>query len=236
MSLAAFGTAGLVLISIFGADDALPAPPPLKATAEPVAASRKPRHYVVQVKLIEVDEQGLETVLGEPRLQTTGGNAGISVDHPDGRRFEFNMRLTDRQSSGEELMPARNPLKPAAVTALRSAEEDLLKKLDQKIDLNIQRQPRLEILKEIHQRTDIGILIDPEDAKSILAEMAAPASLVVRNESVVDVLDRLLQPLKLVHFASDDIVKVVTSEKLAATPGELTVKTYSVADLVKTQR
>ena len=226
MSLVAVGSAGLLLIlSAFGADDPIPGSPALKASPEPIPVTRKLRHYVVQVKLIEVDDQGKETVLGEPRLQTTGGNAGISVDHSDGRRFEFTMRLTDRLGSADDLMPAR--------TMAPNSEETLLKKLDQKIDLNVQQQSRREILREITRRAGINFAIDPDSERSVAGDFEIPLNIAVKDEAAGDVIDRLLQPFKLGYIVRHDVVLIATSEKLVPAPEDFVVKTYDVADLVK---
>lgn len=225
MSLTGSAVTTLILMICGVGDDLPPPPPPLKPLPDPLPTVRKLRHYVVQVKLIEVDEHGHETVIGEPRIQTTGGNAGISVDHQNGRRFEFTMRLTDKLSSSDDLIPARN------LTA--KAEESLLKKLEQKLDLNAQLQPTREILTNITRRTGINIAIDPETARGMAAELELVTSLVVKDEVVSDVLDRLLQPLKLGYMVKQDAILIATPDKLQSAPDELIVKTYNVADLIK---
>lgn len=214
--------ARLLLVLALGADDVLPSPT-LKATPDPIPV-RKTRHYVVQIRLIEVDEQGRETVLGEPKLQTTGGNAGISIDHADGRRFEFSMRLTDRLAPGDELIPA----KTTATTQVESA----LKKLEQRIDLNVQQRARKEVLREVSKRAGVSIAIDPESVRSIVAEMDAPVDLIARDEPVSAILDRLIAPLKLGYAIKHDVVLIAAEEKLLPAPEDFIVRTYNVADLV----
>jgi hypothetical protein len=208
-----------------GADDA--AGPPLKAAPDPIPI-RKTRHYVVRVKLVEVDEQGRETVLGEPKLQTTGGNAGLSIDHPDGRRFDFTIRLTDRLGSnaGDELIPAK--------TVTTGATDNIWKKLDQKIDFNVAQVPRREVLREISKKAGISIAIDPESVRAILAEMDTPIDLKVSDESVSAVLDQLIEPINLGYVVKHDVVLIAGADKLLPSPEDFVVKSYDVADLVKT--
>lgn len=214
--------AWMLLAAIAGPDES--AIPPLKKAAEPPAAARKTRHFVIQVKLTEVDEQGRETVLGEPKLQTTGGNAGVSIDHPDGRRFEITMKLTDRLGSHEDLSPAK---------AGASGEPDtVLKKLDQPIDLNIQQQSRKEVLREISRRTGVGIAIDPESTRGVVTEMDSPIDLKIKGETVSLVLEQLIEPLKLAYTVKHDVVLIAAAEKLLPAPEDFIIKTYDVADLV----
>ncbi len=227
MLLSATQWACLLLATAIGAEEPAVAPR-LKTTPDPIPAVKKARHFVVQVKLVEVDEQGRETVLGEPKLQTTGGNAGISIDHPDGRRFEFTIRLTDRlgsNASGEDLIPAK--------TAMSSQLEGILKKLAQKIDLNVVQQPRREVLREISRRAGVSIAIDPESVRAIVAEMELPVDLKVKDEPISTVLDRLIEPLKLGYMIKHDVVLIASAEKLLPAPEDFIFKTYDVADLVK---
>ncbi len=222
MSLWVLRSAWVILTIAFGADESA-RPPALKGTPEPLPAVKNQRHFVVQLKLIEVDEQGRETVLGEPRLKTTGGNAGVSIDHPDGRRFEFVMKLSDRLGSSDELAPAR-PL----------AADSTLKKLDQKIDLNLQQQSRKEVLREIGRKTGLSIAVDPESIRSIVDQMDSAMDLKVSGEPVADVLNRVIEPLNLEFTVKHDVVFIATAEKLLPAPEDFVVKTYAVADLVKT--
>ena len=201
-------------------------PPPLKGTPEPIPAVKNPRHFVVQVKLIEVDEQGRETVLGEPKLKTTGGNAGISIDHPDGRRFEFTIRLTDRVNTSEELAPAR--------TVALDKADSVLKKLEQKIDLDIQQQSRREVLREIARQAGVSIAVDPESVRGLADQMEAAIDMQVEDETVADALNRVIEPLKLGFTVKHDVVLIAAADKLLPAPADFVVKTYNVADLVKT--
>lgn len=232
MLLSATRSACLLLAAALGADDPSSGPA-LKTNPEPVV--KKSRHYVVQVRLVEIDEQGRETVLGEPRLQTAGGNAGLSIDHPDGRRFEFTVRLTDRlgTNGSDDLIPARPPTTGNLVENPRSVES-IQKKLDQKIDLNVKQQPRRAILKSIAEQAGFNIAIDPDSVREVMGEMEARVDMTVKNESVSTVLEQLIEPLNLGFAIRRDVVLIAVPEKLLPTPEEFTVKTYDVADLVKT--
>ena len=226
MFLSAMQCACLLLAAAMGGDDPQGAPR-LKTSPDPIPVVKKTRHFVVQVKLIEVDEQGRETVLGEPKLQTTGGNAGIAIDHPDGRRFEFTVRLSDRlgsNGSGDELIPVK--------TVASNSLEGILKKLEQKIDLNVVQQPRREVLREISRRSGVSIAIDPESVRAIVAEMELPVDLKIKDEPVSLALDRLIEPLKLGYTIKHDVILIASAEKLLPAPEDFLFKTYEVADLV----
>lgn len=228
MLLSATRSACLLLAATLGAENPASGPA-LKGTPEPVV--KKARHYVVQVRLVEIDEQGRETLLGEPKLQTAGGNAGLSIDHPDGRRFEFTVRLTDRlgTNGSDDLIPA----KPSTVNLVETRSiENIQKKLDQKIELNFQQQPRREILKEIAKRAGFNIAIDPESVREVAEQMESLVDLKVKNETVSTTLDRLIEPLNLGFAVKHDVVLIAAQDKLLPAPEEFTVKTYDVADLV----
>ncbi len=224
MLLSAMHGACLLLAAALGADEPVAAPPRLKTTADAMPAVRKARHYLVQVKLIEVDEQGRETVLGEPKLQTTGGNAGLSIDHADGRRFEFTMKLTDRLGSSDELIPAKS---------VGSATDGVIKKLDQKIDLSLMHQPRKDVLREISKRAGVSFAIDPDSSREILAGMEVPIDIKVKDEAIASILDQVIEPLKLEYTVRQEVVLIAAAEKLVPLPEDFIIKTYHVADLVK---
>lgn len=213
----------LILAVALGADEAA-APPRLKTTPDPMPSVKKPRHFLVQVKLIEVDEQGRETVIGEPKLQTTGGNAGMSIDHGDGRRFEFTMKLTDRFAPAEELIPAKS--------SILTTTEGVIKKLDQKIDLSVHRQPRKDVLREISKRAGVSFSVDPESSREILAGLEVPIDVKAKDEAIASILDQIIEPLKLEYAVRQDVVLIAAADKLVPLPEDFIIKTYTVADLV----
>ena len=226
MLVSAARSACLLMAAVLGAEDAATSPP-LKSAPDPVPGVRRTRHYVVQVKLIEVDDQGRESVIGEPKLQTAGGNAGISVDHPDGRRFEFTIRLTDRlgANGNDDLIPAKS---------LAASQADTIsKQLEQKVDLNIQQQSRREVLREVSRKAGISLAIDPDSIRTIATQMESPIDLKVTDETLSAVLDRVLEPLNLGYSIKHDVILIADQSKLVPTADEFVVKTYNVADLVK---
>jgi hypothetical protein len=224
MLLSVVHGACLILATALGADEPIAIPPRLKSTPDAMPAVKKARHYLVQVKLIEVDEQGRETVLGEPKLQTTGGNAGLSIDHADGRRFEFTMKLTDRLGSSDELIPAKS---------VGSPTDGVIKTLDQKIDLSLSQQPRKDVLREISKRAGVSFAIDPESSREVLAGMEVPIDIKVKDEAIASILDQVIEPLKLEYTVRHDVVLIAAAEKLVPLPEDFIIKTYHVADLVK---
>lgn len=209
-----------LLIALAGADTPALDGPPLKAAA-------KAKHYLVQIKLIEVDEQGRETVLGTPQLKTTGGNAGLSIDHTDGRRFDFTINLHEGKAGNG------SPRELAPVTKLGDSEEESVeKRLDQKISMKVVQQSRKDVLREVAQQAGVNIAIDPDSAKSVKGLLEALIDFKVEDEPVTEVLDRIIQPLKLGYAVKHEVVLIAVAEKLLPDPDEYSVKTYEVADLV----
>lgn len=219
-----------LFVALVGADDSALDGPPLKASP-PATPAPKQKHYVVQIKLIEVDEQGRETVLGSPQLRTTGGNAGLSIDHVDGRRFDFTINLLDAKGA------AAIPREFAPVSKAADLENETVEtKLDQKITVRAVQQSRREVLRAVAQQAGVNIAIDPESAKSVKAQLETLIDFKVENEPVTEVLDRIVQPLKLGYVVKHEVVLIAVAEKLLPDPEEYSVKTYEVADLVSPQK
>lgn len=226
MSVSSLWCAYSLCVALIGADDSAVDGPPLKA-ATPAQAVAKQKHYLVQIKLIEVDEQGRETVLGSPQLKTTGGNAGLSIDHSDGRRFDFTINLLDSKGvtgAPRELAPLAKPDE--------SENASVEKKLDNRITFKAVQQTRKEVLREVAQQAGINIAIDPDSAKSVKTQLETLIDFKVENEPVTQVLDRIVQPLKLGYAVKHEVVLIAVAEKLLPDPEEYSVKTYEVADLV----
>ena len=120
------------------------------------------------------------------------------------------------------------PVKTVASNSL----EGILKKLEQKIDLNVVQQPRREVLREISRRSGVSIAIDPESVRAIVAEMELPVDLKIKDEPVSLALDRLIEPLKLGYTIKHDVILIASAEKLLPAPEDFLFKTYEVADLV----
>ena len=226
MSMTSFWCGCSLFVTLLGAEDSAIDGPPLKVASPSTATSRQ-KHYVVQIKLIEVDEQGRETVLGSPQVKTTGGNAGLSIEHADGRHFDFTINLRQgRESNGTPL-----ELVPGALPDV-TGDESVERRLDHKITLKAVQQSRKDVLREVAQQAGINIAIDPESAKSVKTQLETPIDFKADAESVTEVLDRIVQPLKLGYAVKHEVVLIAVAEKLLPDPDEYSVKTYEVADLV----
>ena len=87
----------------------------LAAEPAPSAPKTAPaKVYVVYVTVVEVDGDGNETVLFTPKIQTTGNPAGVTVEHVDGRNFEFNCKLATTPPAGLVVPPGDTATRPAA--------------------------------------------------------------------------------------------------------------------------
>lgn len=87
-----------------------------------VSAAGKPRsrYWIFQVQVIEVDETGKKTLISQPKLQTTGAPAGVSIDRPDGKRFDLTIEVSD-----PPLLPSPLPLTPSQRDTEAIAEDDM---------------------------------------------------------------------------------------------------------------
>jgi hypothetical protein len=86
----------------------------LFAADAPKAAPAKV--YVVYVTVVEVDAEGNETVLFTPKVQTTGDPAGATIEHVDGRSFEFNCKMAASPEPPLERTPDTSAKKPFLLT------------------------------------------------------------------------------------------------------------------------
>jgi hypothetical protein len=227
MLAASVWSAWLILVASLGADDALVDGPPLKAVPEPVSVVAKPRRYVVYVKLVEVDEQGRETVLGQPVLRTAGGDTGISINQPDGRRFDVTVTVHGKVD-GTEPQPLLAPLKPVG----DEADVSLRQKLQQKISFNANQQRRREALRDIAKTAGINIAVDPESGERLAGEFDAAVDLKVDDKPVSEIIEKLVEPLNLVYVVKHEVVVIGTAERLLPREDEFVIKTYDVADLI----
>lgn len=104
--------------------------------AEPTASPKtaQSKVYVVYVTVVEIDAEGKETIVFTPKVQTTGAPAGITVNHADGRSFEFNCKLAtaegpllERPGSGATISSdKRKTARPALKQKLQSSVPEAL--------------------------------------------------------------------------------------------------------------
>jgi hypothetical protein len=104
--------------------------------AEPAATPKTAtsKVYVVYVTVVEIDAEGKETIVFTPKVQTTGAPAGITVDHADGRSFEFNCKLAaadgpslERPGTGAAVSSAKTKTaRPALKQKLQSSVPETL--------------------------------------------------------------------------------------------------------------
>ncbi|MBA4029764.1 MAG: hypothetical protein C0478_02460 [Planctomyces sp.] len=85
------------LMTVPGRDPQLTSILQTGGVANPPVAGRV-KYYLFQVQVIEVDDQGVQTVVASPRIQTAGTPAGFVTERPNGQRFEFSVSVSDSLS------------------------------------------------------------------------------------------------------------------------------------------
>lgn len=185
---------GIALAGMWLLSQAAPAPTP----------PPEPRYYLIQVRIIEVDEQGKQTVVATPSLQTTGDATGVTVDPKRGRKFEFHFSAIDPNapsvvSTGDE--PTGKPI----VTADGMKIE---KNPPARVTLKAVQQTRKEILKAIVDQAGMQLMLDADTVAATAAPLLTPISLELQNTPVEDAIRQIVEPAKLNFAVRQDLVLI----------------------------
>lgn len=197
--------AGIAWIALATWGQAAPTPAP----------SPEPRYYLIQVRIIEVDEQGQQTVVATPTLQTTGDATGVTVDPKRGRKFEFHFN-------------AINPLAPA--TSVKAATEDspsskplvfadgakVEKPAASRVSVKAVQQSRKEILKAIADQAGLHLVLDADTVAATAAPLLMPISLELLDTPVEDAIRQITEPAQLKFAVRQDLVLIGASPMASA--------------------
>ncbi|ODA34643.1 hypothetical protein [Planctopirus hydrillae] len=103
---------------LMGHDSLVPQPATIiTASGAAPTTPTKAKHYIFQVQVIEVDEQGVQTVVATPRIQTTGTPSGFVTEKPDGQRFEFTVAVSNSFNRPAEVSTLPAAIPPAVAAA-----------------------------------------------------------------------------------------------------------------------
>ncbi|HUQ68903.1 MAG TPA: hypothetical protein VM165_05230 [Planctomycetaceae bacterium] len=208
-----------------------PATPPAPGT----------RHYLVQVRILDIDEQGRAAVIASPTVQTTGSAAGVTIDGDRGRRFEFHFSATEAGAPSplpvilgdDNIVP-----KPIAVTSSTTLASDRV--LEKRVSIKALRQPRKDVLGEVTRQAGLRLVLEPESAAAAVEPLAAPVSCQFENAPLDQVLKQLVEPTRLGYAVESGFVVLGVDvpptdvRPAAPAPSEegLQVRVYDVSDLV----
>ncbi len=182
------------------------APP---ATVSPgVASPAKPqRHFVVQLRIIEVDEQGQQTVIAQPVLQTTGTTAGVMVEADNGRQFEVQFAAVGPQlpvPAGNA--PPQPPGTAPVLSAVPATGADLA--TEPRISVKAVQQPGKTVLRDMARQAGLMIVMERESAEAVTSQLATPVNLELTNVPLDQALKQLVTPLALEYAVRQDMVLI----------------------------
>lgn len=220
------------------------------AGAEPAAppAAAGSRYYLVQVRIIEVDEKGRQTLVAQPLLQTTGAATGVTIDPKTGRKFEFHFSsVLDGAPAPLPVVVGDDPSPAKPITTPPIAEPP--RALDQKVSIKAVRQPRKDVLREVARQAGLKVVLEPETAATAALQLAAPISFQIDDLPLEEALNRLVEPLRAGYSVQNNLVligndadeatfleKAPADESAPRLPDAPTsgyrVQVYDVADLV----
>lgn len=229
----------LMLVSSWGADPGVATVTKSSATPNPGA-----RHYLVQVRILEVDEQGRQKVLAQPVLQTLGAAAGVTVESETGRRFEFHFAAQEPGAPAPlPVVIQDDPSLPQPV-----ARKDVPASLQRKVSVKAIQQPHKDVLQNVARQAGFTVVMEPETAAAAAPRMAQPITLEMDQAPLDEVLRELMKPLHLSYSVRHDLVLIGAQQPSSgpadepkpvpedpATPKSETdwqVRVYGVADLV----
>ena len=154
------------------------------------------------------------TTVGQSAVQES--REGLGVDGPGPVKLP-------REQPGTNNKP--EPKKDSRLEAIES-------KLDDKVSLNIDKQPLSEAVGFLMSYTGLNIVIDPKALSEAGLTSAAPVSLSVNQVKLKTVLKLLLKPLGLTYKLEDEVV-LITGPEAAATGAKVRYpRTYYVGDLL----
>ena len=103
-------------------------------------------------------------------------------------------------------------------------------KLNDRISINMDKQPLSEAVTFLTNYTGLNIVLDPKALADEGLSQSSPVSLVAQSTSKLKtVLKLLLQPLGLTYKLEDDVILITSPE---ATQAQTITQTYYVGDLV----
>ncbi|NQT36330.1 MAG: STN domain-containing protein, partial [Planctomycetes bacterium] len=133
------------------------------------------------------------------------------------------LREAVRQSAAGSLTPVQ--LAPEA-----HGEKKIRQQLRRKVTIDIQKEPLQEAIKKLRAVTDIDIVVDYAETRSVLGiDHDDPVSIASVDQPLGSALRRSLHPLDLTWIIEDERLVITTREKADQT---LLYRLYPVRDLV----
>jgi len=226
----------LLLIARWSADPGVATVTRSSAPAEPGA-----RYFLVQVRILEVDEQGRQKVIAQPVLQTPGAAAGVTVESETGRRFEFHFSAQEPGAPAPlPVVMNEGPNLPLPVNSLIIPAS-----LQRKVSVKAIQQPHKDVLQNVARQAGFTVVMEPETAAAAAPKLAQPITLELDQVPLDEVLRELIKPLQLAYSVRQDLVLIgaqqppIQTEPAAvsgaAAPKSETdwqVRVYGVGDLV----
>jgi hypothetical protein len=167
---------------------------------DPAPAGQK--YWVVQVQILEIDDQGQPLVLAEPVLQTTGSATGVAISPEDGRRFEFHFAsITPDQANAASLLLGSTNDAPRPQLGPQALESQRL--LDRNVTVSVEQQSRQAVLAHVAEQVGLSLSLDSAAAKTHAVELQRVISFQAEALPLYDVLDQLVEPLKLRYRVED---------------------------------
>lgn len=166
------------------------------------------RHFVVQLRIIEVDPDGQRTIIAQPILQTTGTATGVTVEADNGRQFEFHFAAAD--APPEPLATAGHGVPPGNAGPMPIAALKPVAKLSPtpRVTVKAVQKPRKDVLRDVARQAGMIVAMETDVADAVASQLAMPINLELTDAPIDVVLRQLVDPLSLPFSVRDDVVLI----------------------------
>ena len=179
-------------------------------TVLPPTPAPEPHYYLIQVRIIEVDEQGKQTVVATPSLQTTGDATGVTVDPKRGRKFEFHFSAIDPNTPVSHPKTASDtPVSPKPILVAEGTKLEAVPV--SRVSVKAVQQTRKEILTAIANQAGLQLVLDADTVAATAAPLLMPISLELQDTPVEDAIRQITEPAKLNFAMRQDLVLIGAS-------------------------
>lgn len=198
---------------------------------KPISAEQKP--VEVRLQLVEVCD-GKRTVITRPQVRTVYGQpAKVSISDNPGHAFEIEVvvsDLVDPTKKNVSKVGGEEKLHGTAIPEVVRRNQEIKESLKRQVSLHIDNEPLSAAVQGMSKLFSLNFHLDTTGLEDEGVTSATKVSINVESLTLHSTLKLLLEPLRLDYVVENEVIKITSRTRAE---GELTVRTYVVADFVK---